>query len=729
MGSSIEIATQTGRIAEVLIPARVPEAFDYEEPAGMNLAIGDMVAVPLGPRVLRGVVAGLRDAAGANRPLRPVAARLDEPRLPHGTLSFVLWAAHYAVHEPGGPLAIALRGLGGSPVKPERRLQATGTVLARETPSRRRVLDAAKDPTPRATLAREAGVSDGVISALIGLGALGHVEIERPTRFAQPDLDQPPPTLNPSQAAAAAALVKLVRDGAFAVALLDGVTGSGKTEVYLEAAAAALARDPRAQILILLPEIALTQAVIDRFTRRFGAPPAEWHSGVSSGRRRDVWEAVARGIARVVVGARSALFLPFAHLRLVVVDEEHDGAYKQEDGFIYQARDFAVARAKIEGCAVILASATPSLESIWNAQAGRYRWIRLADRHGVAVLPKIELLDLRLAPPAAGQWLSPQLTAAMARTLERGEQSLLFLNRRGYAPLVLCKACGERMKAPDSDSWLVEHRYTGRLVCHLTGFSMAKPARCPKCDTRDSLISIGPGVERIEEEARLRFPEARLAVFSSDTVSDAGEARAMIEAMASGKFDIMVATQAAAKGHNFPSLTLVGVVDGDLGLRGGDLRAAERTFQLLTQVCGRAGRQERPGNALIQTWAPDNPVMRAIEAGDRDRFIAVELAERQSAGLPPFGRLAALIIAGRDPRQTDAFAQSVAAAAPNCSGVVVYGPAEAPLSLVRGMRRKRLLVRAERSVNLQAFLGAWLSRVKRPSRIRLSVDVDPYSFL
>jgi primosomal protein N' (replication factor Y) len=438
---------------------------------------------------------------------------------------------------------------------------------------------------------------------------------------------------------------------------------------------------------------------------------------------------VANGDARLVVGARSALFLPFAKLRLIVVDEEHDPSYKQEEGFIYQARDLAVVRAKIESCAVILASATPSLETVWNAQNGRYAWIRLADRHGAAELPSVDLIDLRQNPPETGRWLSPPLTEAMAQTLARGEQCLLFLNRRGYAPVVLCRACGERLRAPDSDSWLVEHRYTGRLVCHLTGFSMPKPAACPYCGAHHSLIPVGPGVERVEEEARERFPEARLAVFSSDTVTDAAAARSMIEAMTRGDFDIMVATQAAAKGHNFPNLTLVGIVDGDLGLRGGDLRAAERTFQLLTQVSGRAGRHQRSGQALIQTWAPDHGVMQALAAGDRDAFLAAELEERQAVGLPPFGRLAAIILSSSDPVRLDAFARDFAAAAPNASEVQIWGPADAPLSLVRGQRRKRFLIQAGRNVDLPAFLAAWKSRARPPAAVRLVFDVDPYSFL
>lgn len=718
------------RIASVLIPMPLPEAFDYAEPDGMVLAPGDQVAVPLGTRLIRGVVTEVRDGHGGNRPLKPVAERLDEPRLPPGTVEFVQWAARYAVDVPGQPLAIALRGARAPKPRPQRLLRPTGAQPARSTPARAKVLEAAAsaDLSP-ADLARAAGVSAGVVKGLVDEGVLALHEVASEAAFDPPDLSRQGPKLNPSQAAAADVLKGMAAQGGFGVALLDGVTGSGKTEVYLEAAAAALAADPDAQVLILLPEIALTQAVIARVAQRFGAAPGEWHSDVAPPGRRRVWEAVAAGRCRIVVGARSALFLPFRRLRLIVVDEEHDSSFKQEEGFIYHARDLAVARGKIEDAAVILASATPSLESLRNAETGRYRWVRLAGRHGAAGLPDIELVDLRDTPPEQGRWLSPPLVAAMAETYARGEQTLLFLNRRGYAPLVLCKACGERMTAPDTDSWLVEHRYTGRLVCHLTGFSMPKPAACPHCGAKDSLVSIGPGVERVEEEARALFPDARIAVFSSDTVFDAREARRLVESMAAGEIDILVATQAAAKGHNFPKLTLVGVVDADLGLRGGDLRAAERTYQLLAQATGRAGRRDRPGRALLQTYAPEHAVMQALKAQDRDAFVEAEMAEREMAGLPPFGRLAAVIASGPDAAQLDDFCRAMAQAAPNTPGVEVYGPADAPLSLVRGRRRKRFLVRADRGVDLSAYMAAWRARVRPPGAIRVAVDIDPYSFL
>jgi primosomal protein N' (replication factor Y) len=727
MATTEDQAQGAGRTAQVMIPLPLAEPYDYAEPAGLMLAVGDIVVVPLGPRRVAGVVVGLRDGAGGNRRLRAVIGRFDSPALPPRTLEFVQWAADYAADAPGAALAITLRGLSSPrPAEKPSLLVATG-VPVRATPARRRVLEAARQPVTRAALTAACGVSASVIAALLGAGALKAVF--PPAKDTTPDATLPGPPLNPSQQAAADALGGLVAAGAFAVTLLDGVTGSGKTEVYLEAAAAALRGRETSQVLILLPEIALTGALIDRVAQRFGAPPAQWHSGVAGPRRRETWEAVAQGRARIVVGARSALFLPFADLALIVVDEEHDASFKQDEGFVYHARDLAVARGKIERAPVVLASATPSLESLWNARSGRYRLLRLEDRHGLAQLPDVRLVDLRAAPPLPGRWLSPALTGAMGETLARGEQSLLFLNRRGYAPLVICRACGERMKAPDTDSWLVEHRYSRRLVCHLTGFSMPKPDACPHCRATGSLISVGPGVERVEEEARGLFPEARIVVFSSDTAPDAKSGRALIEAMAGGEYDIMVATQSAAKGHNFPRLTLVGVVDADVGLRGGDLRAAERTFQLLTQVTGRAGRAAMAGHALVQTWAPDHPVMQAIAAQDRDGFLAVELAEREALGLPPFGRLAAVILSSAKPDTLEAFAEAFAAASPNAEGVTVYGPADAPLALLRGRRRKRFLVRADRSVDIQGFLLAWRARCKPPAQVRLTTDVDPYTFL
>ncbi len=719
------------KVASVLIPLPVQEAFDYEVAEDMVLARGDQVAVPLGPRLIRGIVAEVRETTGSNRKLKAVAQKLDDPTLPPGTVDFVEWAARWTLSPPGEMAATALKGLRAPKPRPERRLRrVVDRTPARPTAGRTAVLEAlAEAALSGPELARAAGVSSAVIKGLVDEGVLEIIEVEAEAAFDAPDPSHAPQTLNADQAAAADALSQATAAGGFQPFLLDGVTGSGKTEAYLEAVARTLARDPAAQILILLPEIALTQDLIRRITHRFGAAPAEWHSGVAPPRRRKVWEAVVAGRCNIVVGARSALFLPFPNLKLTVVDEEHDGSFKQEDGLVYHGRDLAVARARIEGSVVVLASATPSLETLWNAQQGRYAWLKLSSRHGASVLPDVKLLDLRQSPPDPQTWLSQPLREAIGETLLAGEQTLLFLNRRGYAPVVLCRACGHRMTSPDTDSWLVEHRYTGRLVCHLTGFSMARPKACPSCGAEDSLVSVGPGVERVEEEVRQLFPEARTAVFSSDTVPDAKAARALIQSMTDGEIDILVATQAAAKGHNFPRLTLVGVVDADLGLRGGDLRAAERTFQMLTQATGRAGRADRPGRAILQTWTPEHPVLMALAAGDRDAFVEAEMAEREAATLPPHGRLAAIILSGVDAMAVEKVANDLAAAIPNAERLEVYGPADAPLGLIRGRRRKRLLVRADRDVNLQGFLRSWLGRVKVPGSVRLTVDVDPYSFL
>lgn len=724
------------KVASVLIPLPVPEAFDYEVPEALSLAHGDLargdqVAVPLGPRLIRGVVSEVFETTGSNRRLKAIDSRLDDPPLPAGVMDFVEWAGRWTLSAPGEMAATALKGLRAPRPRPERRVRRVGgRSPSRATPARTGVLEALGDRAmPPADLARAAGVSSGVVKGLIDEGVLEMIEIAAEAAFDRPDPDHAPAALNGDQAASATAMADGVSGGGFRPFLLDGVTGSGKTEAYLEAIARVLRADPAAQILILLPEIALTQALIERITARFGAAPAEWHSGVAPPRRRQVWEAVVAGRCNIVVGARSALFLPFINLRLIVVDEEHDGSFKQEEGLVYHGRDLAVARARIEGASVVLASATPSLETLWNAQSGRYDWLKLGARHGTAVLPDIALLDLRQNTPDPQTWLSQPLRLAIGETLARGEQTLLFLNRRGYAPVVLCRACGHRLTAPDTDSWLVEHRYTGRLVCHLTGFSMARPKLCPSCGAEDSLVSVGPGVERVEEEVRQLFPEARTAVFSSDTAPDGRSARALIQKMTDGEIDILVATQAAAKGHNFPRLTLVGVVDADLGLRGGDLRAAERTYQLMAQATGRAGRADKPGRALLQTWTPEHPVLMALAAGDRDAFVEAEMAEREAASLPPYGRLAAIILSSENAAAVEKTANDLAQAIPNAERLEVYGPADAPLALVRGRRRKRLLVRADRDVNLQAFLRAWLQRVKVPGSVRLTVDVDPYSFL
>jgi len=533
--------------------------------------------------------------------------------------------------------------------------------------------------------------------------------------------------LSPDQRRAARHLLERTGAAGFSVTVLDGVTGSGKTETYFAAIAAALGAGR--QVLVLLPEIALGAQWLDRFRRRFGAEPAQWHSEIGQAARRNAWRAVASGQAPVVVGARSALFLPFSDLGLIIVDEEHDPSYKQDDGVAYQARDMAVLRASVARIPIVLVSATPSLETVVNIGRGRYHRVHLPRRHAEAALPQIELLDMRRERLPANRFLAAPLVEAATRTLEAGEQVLFFLNRRGYAPLTLCRACGHRMQCPSCTAWLVEHRFTGRLQCHHCGHSETVPALCPECLASGSLVPCGPGVERIREEAEARFPGARIALMVSDQLTGPRAASELVEAIAAHRYDVLIGTQIVAKGHHFPLLTLVGVVDADLGMTGGDLRAGERTYQLLHQVAGRAGREERPGRVLIQTYMPEQPVMRALAAGDRDGFLAAEAAARRAAGLPPFGRLAALIVSALDLDSADEAARALARAAPQMPGIAVLGPAPAPLAILRGRHRRRFLVKAERGVNLQAVLRDWLGRVRLGGSVRLQVDIDPYSFL
>ncbi|MGE0046799.1 MAG: primosomal protein N' [Hyphomonadaceae bacterium] len=721
------------RRARVLLPLAIPEPFDYRVPADMDLAPGDHVVAPVGTRDYLGVVWSVEEGEAARGVdnLKPIVERLDGPPLPESARRFMDWAARYVVTQPGNLLRMVVRSHDALYEAPHFTVYApSGTASGKITEARAKVLaEAAQNAGTPADLARRAGVSSSVVKGLIEQGALQPILVSEDPPYPAPDLAKAGKPLSPAQASAAEELRALVRKDEYAAALLDGVTGSGKTEVYLEAVAEALARDPTAQVLVLLPEIALTQAVLARFEARFGTPPVEWHSAIPSKARRRAWREIASGRARLVAGARSALFLPFPNLRLIVIDEEHDPSYKQDEGITYQARDLAVARAKLTNAAIILASATPSLETLVNAQTGKYAHVILPGRHGQAVLPDVALVDLRLEPPDKGKWLSPALVRATAESLARGEQALLYMNRRGYAPLTLCRACGHRMQSPESQNWLVEHKYTGRLVCHITGFSMPKPKACPKCLAPDSFVSIGPGVERIEEEVRELFPEARIEIFSSDTAPNGEAVRALIERMEKSEIDILIGTQIVAKGHNFPMLTLVGVVDADLGLRGGDLRAGERTFQLLSQVAGRAGRAERKGRALIQTYAPDEPVMQALAALDRDGFLKAEAEMRELAGMPPYGRLAALIVAGPSDLEANIAAEELGRAAPNTEGVDVWGPAPAPLAVVRGQHRRRFLVRADRGIDLSAYMAAWVARVKLANAIRVQIDVDPYSFL
>jgi primosomal protein N' (replication factor Y) (superfamily II helicase) len=715
------------RRAGVLLPLPLSGAYDYR--LRELLPRGTLVVAPIGTREALGVVWNDGEGRIDEARLKDATPLEGNPRLPAVLCDFIDWVARYTLNPPGAVLALALRARQAFEPDIPRIAYVRGTATpARMTPARARVLELAGDGLARSipALAQDANVTPQVVRGLIECGALEETTLPEFAPLPIPDPDFAPTTFNPEQHEAGRALADEVAAGHFSATLLDGVTGSGKTETYFDAVAEALRRGK--QTLILLPEIALTVQFLDRFAERFGCRPAEWHSDLSQKERRRVFRAVMRGEARVVVGARSALFLPFSELGLIIVDEEHEQAYKQEDGVIYHARDMAVVRARIEQCAIVLASATPSLETYVNATAGRYRWLKLPRRHGEATMPEVRLIDLRESRPEPGKWISPPLEEALESTLGSGEQAMLFLNRRGYAPLTLCEACGHKMICRNCSAWLVEHRYQRHLACHHCGFEMPTPPKCPQCNAEKSLVACGPGVERVAEEFAAVFPDARWAIASSDTMHGPAETQAAIRAMAKREIDVLIGTQIVAKGHHFPELTLVGVIDADLGGSDGDLRSRERTFQLLHQVSGRAGRAERPGLVLIQTRNPEDAVMKALASGDRDAFLEQERIYRERASSPPYGRLGAIILSSHDGVAVSEAGRNLAKAAPAARGVKIWGPAPAFYHVLRGRTRERLLVQTERSVDLQAYLRAWLERVKLPGSIRLTVDVDPVSF-
>jgi primosomal protein N' (replication factor Y) len=746
------------RVVDVLVPVALDRAYSYRVPEALALSPGDIVSVPLGAREATAVVwaENAKPNPRLDNRLKDVEEKLDLPPLKDELRDFVDWVANYTVASRGMVLRMCLRM--GEHLGAERErvgVRLVGAAPQRMTAARARVLELLADGAIRgkSDAAREAGVSTGVIDGLIDEATLETLVLPPEPVAEKSDPDYVTTDLTADQKAATAELKATMARGGYSVTLLDGVTGSGKTEVYFEAVADAI-RAGR-QSLILMPEIALTAQFLDRFAARFGVRPAEWHSEVSPRRRARTWKAVADGQVAVVVGARSALFLPYADLGLIIVDEEHDQAYKQEDGVRYHARDMAVVRGHIARIPVVLSSATPSLETEVNARRGRYRRLALPERFGGQRMPSVEAIDLRHERPPPGRFIAPTLAGAVQTAIGRGEQALLFLNRRGYAPLTLCRACGFRFSCPNCDAWLVDHRFRRQLVCHHCGFAMPHPANCPHCQAANSFAAVGPGVERLEEEVRELFPGARVLVLSSDLVATVDRLREELDDVAQGKFDIVIGTQLVAKGHHFPKLNLVGVIDADLGLANGDPRAAERTFQLLHQVVGRAGRDAGIGHGYLQTHQPEHPVIRALIAQDRDAFYAAEIDAREKEHYPPFGRLASLVVSGADRHETAGYARALARAAPqvlepevlepdllapkpdataahvaSAEAVRVLGPADAPLSLVRGRHRLRLLVKAPRAFDLSAYLREWLSAApKKHGDIKLEVDVDPQSFL
>jgi primosomal protein N' (replication factor Y) (superfamily II helicase) len=722
-----------GDLVGVLTTQPLDRVLDYLAPEG-GVWVGSFVEVPLGPRRVLGVVWGKGKGDFDRAKVRAISHVLDAAPMREELRVFLGRAADYTLTPMPAMLRLATRAPGlGDPPSMRRVLRLGSKAPDRMTDARARVLAVLEDfgglAFTLAELAEMAGVGPAVIKGLVAKGAISEEDAPRDTPYPRLDPDHGGHDLTPDQAKGALVLCHAVRDGTYGTTLLKGVTGSGKTEVYLEAVAECLRKGRQA--LVLLPEIALTGEFLTRVEARFGQRPAEWHSGITMTERRRCWRMTGLGEAGLVVGARSALFLPFRDLGLIVVDEEHDTSYKQEDGVLYNARDMAVLRASLNGAQVVLASATPSLETWANVEAGKYAAVTLPSRFGAAVMPVMRAIDMRAEELPGGRWVSPTLQRGVAARLARGEQALLFLNRRGYAPVTLCRACGHQIGCDVCDARMVEHRFLKRLMCHQCGATKPMPTVCPTCGVEGKLSAVGPGVERLAEEAQGLFPDARVAVLSSDLFGSARAMKAEIEKIAGGGADIIIGTQLVAKGHNFPLLTLVGVIDADLGLQGSDLRAAERTFQLMRQVSGRAGRVETPGEALLQTYQPEHPVIRAILSGDEDGFWRAEAAERRAAGVPPYGRMAGIVLSS--PNVQEVFDLGAAMAREDAVlrriGAEVYGPAPAPIARIRGRHRVRLLVKADKGAPLQAALAQWVAQFRIPATLRLSIDIDPQSFL
>jgi primosomal protein N' (replication factor Y) len=720
--------------ARLLVMNSALPVLDYRVPHGMDVQPGSVVLAPLGPRQVMGIVWEAErlpgETVGDNR-LRNLLSVLPVPPLPAPLRRLIEWTADYYCAPLASVARMALSSTGalqGGRTMTEYRLLEGAQAPKRLTPQRAAALETlhGAQGTLR-ELAERASVTEAVLRGMVTAGMMEavQVDLDRPYPRAQPDFAVP--QLSAGQQAAADEMVNAVRSGAFAPFLLDGVTGSGKTETYFEAVSAALTLGR--QTLVMLPEIALTQNFLRRFEARFGVTPILWHSGLQSAERRRAWRAIASGEAQVVVGARSALFLPYPRLGLIVVDEAHEVSFKQDDGVRYNARDVAVIRARFEKIPVVLASATPALESLTLADAGVYKRIILPDRFGGAQLPDIRILNLIEHPPERNHWIAPPLVEALKERLERGEQSLLFLNRRGYAPLTLCRACGHRFQCDTCSAWLVEHRLSRRLSCHHCGQEQPMPTACPECGESDCLVACGPGVERIADEVSQILPEARVAVVTSDTLNTPDKIAEFVSAAEAKMIDVIVGTQLVTKGYHFPDLTLVGVIDADLGLEGGDLRAGERSYQQIAQVAGRAGRATKPGEVFIQTRHPTAPVIAALAAGDRDAFYAAEAEGRRHAGAPPCGRWAAIIISSEEDSEAKEAARAIGGSRPHLTDVMILGPAPAPMHLLRGRYRYRLLINAKRSAELQKILREWLGAIKFPANVRVSIDIDPYSFV
>jgi len=721
----------------ILLGLPFNDVFDYR--SDDNLVIGQLVVVSFGREELVGVVWKKgKSAQIEDKKIKPIKAVLNLPKLSDSLIKFIQKTAEYNM----APLGLVLKMVLGQKTNqlPKQKVTLYGLNIKNEnldgiriTESRKAVFDFFDnyEEAEKEEILLQTGVSESVISSMIKNGFLYRKDVLINEDAGEQKINlKKQADLTAEQQTAADVLCCKVGNG-FSATLLDGVTGSGKTEVYFEAVAKALSLNK--QVLVLVPEISLTTQWLKRFELRFGVAPYIWHSEVGVKDKALTWKAVVQNKAKVIVGARSALFLPFSDLGIIVVDESHDHSFKQESLVNYQGRDMAVLRAHLEKIPIILSTATPDLETIVNVEKGKYDCVKLTKRYAKAVLPEVKIIDLKKDKPVRGEWgvsfLSPTLVNEINHNLERGEQSMLFLNRRGYAPLLICRDCGHRMQCPHCTSWLAEHRTSGELICHHCGYKMYTPKRCPECGSEDGLTACGPGVERIAEEVHYRFPQARTAILSSDITGNYREISAVIHKTAKKEVDILIGTQILAKGHNFPDLTLVGVVDADLGLMGTDLRSSEQTFQLLSQVSGRAGRGEKKGMVYLQTLYPDNLILHAVIEHDRDKFLEFEKKSRKFLHMPPYGKLAAIVVSSTNMQLAESTAYRLGRCAPNTDLIETLGPAPAPMALLRGRYRYRLLLKTAKAVNIQEVLQKWLAMVNVKSNVRIDVDINPYSFM
>ena len=722
------------KIVGVLPALPFDRPFDYK--VNREVEVGQIVEVPFGKIRQIGIVYSLQPSMEVNADkIKSVSKYIDFPPLKSELLRFMEWVAKYNMAPLGMVLKMVLSVRSVFEPSPMTVLYTlSGKTLAeaklKNSDARWQVMELLKHaPYTRQEIAAGTGVSQSVIKTLIDAEVLKPVYVENKAEFLEPVGDYVKVDLTSEQKSAAELLCRKVGSG-FSVTLLDGVTGSGKTEVYFEAVAKAL--ESGKQVLILVPEISLTTQWLERFKKRFGVRPANWHSGLTVKERTDTWKAIIEGRVKVIVGARSALFLPYTNLGLIVIDESHDHSFKQEDVVNYQGRDMAIVRAKIEHLPIILSTATPDLETLVNVEDGKYDCVKLRSRYAAAELPKIKIVDMKKDKPQKGEWgvswLAPTLVDALEENLQKSEQSVLFLNRRGYAPLLICRDCGHRIQCPSCSAWLTEHKNAGKLMCHHCGYVDEIPEKCPHCGSAEGLTACGPGVERVAEEVEKRFPTAKVDILSSDSATSFTAVSKIIGKMERKEIDILVGTQIIAKGHHFPDLTLVGIVDADLGLMSSDLRAAEQTYQLLSQVSGRAGRGDKSGTVYVQTLQPDNNVLKALVEQDRALFMDFEKESRRLLNYPPFGKLASLIISGSNQHTAAMVAAEFGKTAPHTDFISVLGPAPAPLFMLRDKYRFRLLLKTARNINIQEVVKHWLGMVKVPPSIRVEVDIDPYSF-